>query len=334
MKPEITLFFYSFTALLISFILTLLLSPWAIKKLHEMKFGQEVRSDGPETHLKKKGTPTMGGVIFAAATLAAVFLTFLKTGADRESLCTLLLMTGFGAAGFADDFLKITKHNTDGLSPKKKLLIQFAVCLLFLAFYYAGNEHAGDLILPFTGLENAKVLHLPVWAFVPFTLFAVLGTDNGVNFTDGLDGLCSSVTAAAAVFFVAYGLISGSRLSVAAAALIGGLLGFLISNAYPAKIFMGDAGSLALGGFVAGAAVSSGLTLYIPLFGLVYLAEVLSVIIQVTYFKKTGGKRIFLMAPIHHHFEKLGNSETRIVCAFTVVTILLTLLSILGLLAA
>ena len=332
MRPELSLFAYAFVALLISFCFTLLVSPAAIRKLREMKFGQEVRSDGPETHLKKQGTPTMGGVIFFASTLIATALVCIRAGADREMLCTLLLMSGFGALGLADDWLKIRRHNTDGLSPKKKLALQFAVCVLFLVLYYAGNEKAGCLTVPFTGLAGAKVLRLPVFLFVPFSLFAVLGTDNGVNFTDGLDGLCSSLTAAAAVFFVVYGLVTGSRIAVASAALIGGLLGFLLSNVYPAKIFMGDAGSLALGGFVAGAAVSTGLTLYIPLFGFIYLLEVLSVIIQVTYFKKTGGKRIFLMAPIHHHFEKLGNSETRIVCAFTVVTILLTLLSILGIL--
>ncbi|MDO4265610.1 MAG: phospho-N-acetylmuramoyl-pentapeptide-transferase [Eubacteriales bacterium] len=321
-------------AVFTSFILTALMGPHFIPLLHRMKFGQEVRDDGPRAHLKKQGTPTMGGIMFLISIVLTVLIFMLRSGFDTDTLLVLLLTAGFGLIGFADDFLKIKKHQSEGLNPKQKLLLQLVLTLVFAVLVYRYSGNGGSIYIPFLGVgANAPVLTLPFWIFVPFVLFVVLGTDNGVNFTDGLDGLCSSVTTAAAAFFAVGGLLLSSGMSIVAAAVIGALLGFLIYNLYPAKVFMGDTGSLALGGFIAGAAVVSGLTLYIPIVGFIYMIEVISVIIQVAYFKKTHGKRFFKMAPIHHHFELLGNSETRIVGVFTGVTILLSLLGLVGMIA-
>ncbi len=326
----------AFLTLAAAFVITVLIAPSAIPMLHRMKFGQEVRDDGPQSHLKKQGTPTMGGIIFLIAIAAASLIGFVgRKQADPAALQLLLLTMGFGIVGFADDYLKIKRHQSDGLSPKQKLVLQLLITLVFAFWTYthaAEGQTAGRVYIPFTGRGDAALyLDLPVWAYVPFTVLVVLGTDNGVNFTDGLDGLCASVTSVVAAFFLAVGLVfSAEGVSLVSAAVIGGLLGYLIFNVYPAKVFMGDTGSLALGGFVAGAAVISGMELYIPIVGLIYLVEVLSVMIQVGYFKATHGKRFFRMAPIHHHFELLGNSETRIVAAFTIVTILLSLAGFLG----
>lgn len=325
----------AFLTLSTAFIFTVIMSPWFIPLLKRFKFGQEVRDDGPQSHLKKQGTPTMGGIIFVSAIALSSVIGMLRIGSiDIKALQILFLTLGFGVTGFLDDYLKIKRHKSDGLSPKQKLAIQLVITLVFTVWVFisSDSETAGILYIPFTGAkECALSIKLPIWLFVPFAVFVVLGTDNGVNFTDGLDGLCSSVTAVTAAFFMLMGLFNNEAgLSMVSAAVIGGLLGFLLFNVYPAKVFMGDTGSLALGGFVAAAAVTNGLELFIPVIGLIYLAEVLSVIIQVSYFKATHGKRFFKMAPIHHHFELLGNSETRIVAAFTIVTILLCGAALIG----
>ena len=325
----------AFLTLCTAFILTVIMGPWCIPALKRLKFGQEVRDDGPQSHLKKQGTPTMGGAFFLTAFLLASLLGLLRLkSADIRALQILFLTIGFGITGFLDDYLKIRKHQSEGLTPKQKMLLQFVITLLFAFWVWRMPEgrKAGDILVPFTGFgDTALKLSLPVWVYLPFVVFVVLGTDNGANFTDGLDGLCSSVTAALAAFFLAVGLLfSYPGLSLVSGAMIGCLLGFLIFNVYPAKVFMGDTGSLALGGFVAAAAVTCGMELYLPVIALIYMAEVLSVIIQVSYFKATHGKRFFKMAPIHHHFELLGNSETRIVAAFTIVTILLCGAAFLG----
>ena len=316
-----------FLALCTAFVLTVVMAPWVIPMLRRFKFGQEVRDDGPKAHLAKQGTPTMGGLIFMTAAAAASAAALLREGrADTQALQILFLSLGFGLTGFLDDYLKIRRHKSEGLSPKQKLLMQLLLTIVFAVWVYfsPGGGAPGRIYIPFTGNKSSALfLDLPLWIFLPFTVFVVLGTDNGVNFTDGLDGLCSSVTAVTAAFFLCIGLIGrAAGLSIVSGAIIGGLLGFLLFNAYPARVFMGDTGSLALGGFVAAAAVTEGMPLYLPVVGLIYFVEVLSVIIQVSYFKKTHGKRFFKMAPIHHHFELLGNSETRIVAAFTIVTIL------------
>ena len=329
----VTLFMGGITA----FLLVLLISPSFIEAVRKAKFGQEVREEGPKAHLSKQGTPTMGGAVIVTGFLGALVISCIREREVPVSLLQILLLTmGFGLSGFLDDFLKITKHNSEGLSPKQKLLLQLISAAAFAVWTYyvpAKGMAPGRIIIPFTGIgEAANGITLPVWIYVPFVILTALGTDNGVNFTDGLDGLLSSVTIPVALFFLIVGsLVRGIwGISLASAAMIGALMGFLIFNAHPAKVFMGDTGSLAIGGFVAAAAVVSGCELYILIVGFVYLAEVVSVIMQVTYFKATHGKRIFLMTPIHHHFELCGNSETRIVTAFTIITAFLAVLGLIG----
>ncbi len=315
-------------AVIIAFAISAALCPIVIPFLHKLKFGQQVRDDGPQAHLKKQGTPTMGGVVF----VISVIITSLFYMKDYPKIIPILFMTvGFGMVGFLDDYIKIVKKNSDGLSPKQKLLCQFVITGIF-AYYLMTSEEVGTgMLIPFTGgVENGFYLELG-WLFVPALFFIVLGTDNGVNFTDGLDGLCTSVTILVATFFTVVAIGESAGISPITGAVVGSLLGFLLFNVYPAKVFMGDTGSLALGGFVASSAFMMQMPLFIAIVGMIYLVEVLSVIIQVTYFKKTGGKRIFKMAPIHHHFELCGWSETRVVAVFSIVTAILCLIAYLGL---
>ena len=215
--------------------------------------------------------------------------------------------------------------------PKQKLLGQIVITGIFAYYLMTSGEVGTEMLIPFTGgFENGYFLDLG-WLFVPALFFIVLGTDNGVNFTDGLDGLCTSVTILVATFFTVVALGEESGISPITGAVVGSLLGFLLFNVYPARVFMGDTGSLALGGFVASSAYMMQMPVFIAIVGLIYLVEVLSVIIQVTYFKKTGGKRIFKMAPIHHHFELCGWSETRVVAVFSIITAILCLVAYLGL---
>ena len=315
-------------AVIIAFAISAALCPVVIPFLHKLKFGQQVREVGPQAHLKKQGTPTMGGVVF----VLSVIITSLFYMKDYPKIIPILFMTvGFGMVGFLDDYIKIVKKNSDGLSPKQKLLFQFVITGIFAYYLMTSNEVETGMLIPFTGgVENGFYLELG-WLFVPALFFIVLGTDNGVNFTDGLDGLCTSVTILVATFFTVVAIGEDAGISPITGAVVGSLLGFLLFNVYPAKVFMGDTGSLALGGFVASSAFMMQMPLFIAIVGIIYLVEVLSVIIQVTYFKKTGGKRIFKMAPIHHHFELCGWSETRVVAVFSIVTAILCLIAYLGL---
>ena len=304
-------------ALSIAFCVMLLISPKGINILHRMKFGQEVRDDGPQTHLKKQGTPTMGGILFLIA-ISIGILPFI--GEVSGLLPAYLLGLGFGIVGFVDDYLKVVKHQSEGFNPKQKMASQIVISLLYIAFLYFYSGRANAFLLPFVK-ETSWSLGI---LFFPVSLFIITATDTGANFTDGIDGLCSSVTAVIVffLFLVDRIILGGAELGALPGAVLGGLLGFLCFNAHPAKVFMGDTGSLALGGFVVALAIQPGTALYIPLFAFVYFMEVLSVIMQVTYFKMTHGKRIFKMAPIHHHFELLGWSETQVVTIFTIITIL------------
>ena len=315
-------------AVIIAFAISAALCPIVIPFLHKLKFGQQVRDDGPQAHLKKKGTPTMGGIAF----LISVIITSLFYIKDYPKIVPILFMTvGFGVIGFLDDYIKIIKKNSDGLKPKQKLLGQFVITGIFAYYLMTSGEVGTAMLIPFTGgVENGFYLELG-WLFIPALFFIVLGTDNGVNFTDGLDGLCTSVTILVATFFTVVAIGENAGISPITGAVVGSLLGFLLFNVYPAKVFMGDTGSLALGGFVASSAFMMQMPLFIAIVGIIYLVEVLSVIIQVTYFKKTGGKRIFKMAPIHHHFELCGWSETRVVAVFSIVTAILCLVAYLGL---
>ena len=315
-------------AIIIAFTISAILCPIVIPFLHKLKFGQQVRTDGPQAHLKKQGTPTMGGLVI----LTSIIITSLFYIRDYPKIIPVLFMTvGFGIVGFLDDYIKIVMKRSEGLNPKQKLAGQILITCVF-AYYLMNSDEVGtEALIPFTGgFGGGYFVDLGI-LFVPFVFAVVLGTDNGVNFTDGLDGLCTSVTLLVATFLTIVALGEGSGISPITGAVVGSLLGFLLFNVYPARVFMGDTGSLALGGFVASSALMMQMPFFIPIIGMVYLVEVLSVMLQVGYFKATGGKRIFRMAPIHHHFELGGWSETRVVAVFSIVTSILCLLAYLGL---
>ena len=315
-------------AIIIAFAISALLCPIIIPFLHKLKFGQQVRDDGPQAHLKKQGTPTMGGLII----LTSIIITSLFYVSRYPKVIPVLFMTvGFGIIGFLDDYIKIVMKRSEGLKPMQKLVGQFVITGIFAWYVVNSGEVGTDMLIPFTGgFDHGKFLHLGI-LFVPALFFIVLGTDNGVNFTDGLDGLCTSVTILVATFLTIVAIGENAGISPITGAVVGSLLGFLLFNVYPAKVFMGDTGSLALGGFVSATVFMMRMPLFLPIIGFIYFVEVLSVIIQVTYFKKTGGKRLFRMAPIHQQFELGGWSETRVVAVFAIVTAILCLLAYLGL---
>ena len=304
-----------------SFAISAAAGPMVIPVLRKLKVGQTVRDDGPQTHLKKNGTPTMGGLIF----LLSVVVTSLFYVKDYPKIIPILFVTvGFGIVGFLDDYIKVVLRRSEGLTPGQKMAGQLVITGIF-AWYMAERSEVGlQMLIPFGG---GRCLDLGMLS-IPLLFIAVIGTVNGTNFTDGLDGLASSVTVMVAVFLTVVAVGTGSGIHPVTCAVTGGLLGFLLFNVYPASVFMGDTGSLALGGFVASTAYMLRLPLFIVIVGLIYLVEVLSVMIQVSYFKATHGKRFFKMAPIHHHFEKCGWSETRIVAVFSIVTALCCLVAL------
>lgn len=312
-----------FYAVLIAFFLNIVISPFIIPLLERLKFGQQVRDDGPNTHLKKSGTPTMGGLII----LISISLTSLLFITGNKSLQSVLFVTlGFGLIGFLDDYTKIVKKRSLGLTPLQKIIGQLTVTLAFgyLLKFYVGIDTT--VILPFT--DSGEIdFGIFYW---PFFIFAVIATVNAVNLTDGLDGLASSVTVLVATFFAAVAWGMHSEVLPLAGAVAGSLLGFLLFNSYPAKVFMGDTGSLALGGFVIAIAFILRLPWFIPIVGIIYVIENLSVVIQVLYFKKTK-KRFFKMAPIHHHFELSGWPETKVVTVFCIVTAIMCLIGLIAL---
>ncbi|MCL2565357.1 MAG: phospho-N-acetylmuramoyl-pentapeptide-transferase [Defluviitaleaceae bacterium] len=307
-------------ALLIAFFANLLICPVLIPFLHKLKFGQNIRSDGPQTHLKKAGTPTMGGLAILVSFLIS---TIFFLGDNPEAILLISATIGFGIIGFLDDYLKIVKKRSEGLTPKQKFVLQFLMSAGFLYFLMQIDDPANSfrvLTIPFVNLSwDMGIL------FYPFAAVFMVGFVNAVNLTDGLDGLAAGVTAIVCTFFM-FGAwaITSSILPMTGAA-VGSLLGFLIFNTHPARVFMGDTGSLALGGFVAAAALILRMPLLLVIVGFIYVVEVLSVTIQVFYFKATGGKRFFEMAPLHHHYEKKGVSETKIVIVFYIITTILCL---------
>ena len=308
---------------LISFVLSLVLGPVVIPFLRKLKMGQTERVEGVQSHLKKAGTPTRGGVII----LASVIITSLFYVKDNPKIIPVLFLTvGFGLIGFLDDYLKVVMKRSDGLYPKQKMGLQIVVTAIFAYYIVKVAKIPLTLLIPFS---DGKYLDLGIFA-VPLLFVAVIGTVNGTNFTDGLDGLASSVTVLVATFFTVVAVGTKSGIEPITCAVVGALMGFLLFNVYPASVFMGDTGSLALGGFVIGAAYMMQMPLFVIIVGLIYVVEVLSVMIQVTYFKVTGGKRFFKMAPIHHHFELCGWSETRVVAVFSIATAILCLIALMG----
>lgn len=305
------------------FLISVALGPVVIPFLRRLKVGQTVREEGPESHLKKNGTPTMGGILILISVVAAS-LVFVK---DYPKIIPVLFLTlGFGMIGFLDDYIKVVLKRSMGLRPWQKFALQIVVTGVFAFYLMRWTDVSLAMKVPFLDgvYLDFGVLNIPILFFV------VIGTVNGTNFTDGLDGLASSVTVLVATFFSVVAIGTGSGIEPVTCAVAGALMGFLLFNVYPASVFMGDTGSLALGGFVAASAYMLQMPLYIVIVGFIYLIEVVSVILQVSYFKLTGGKRIFRMAPIHHHFELGGWSETRVVAVFSIVTALLCLVALAG----
>lgn len=306
---------------IISFVLSVGMGPFMIPLLKKLKVGQTVREDGPGTHLKKTGTPTMGGILILIS-ITVTALLYMKE--YPEIMPVLLLTLGFGMIGFLDDFIKVILHRSMGLKPWQKMLLQIVVTGAFALYLSETGNGMMALKIPFFKgyYLNLGMLELPVLFLV------VAGTANGTNFTDGVDGLVSSVTVLVATFFTVVSVGTDTGLFPITGAVVGALLGFLLFNVHPASVFMGDTGSLALGGFVAGCAYMTQLPLYLPVVGFIYVAEVLSVILQVVYYKISGGRRILKMAPLHHHFELCGWNEAKIVAVFSIVTALLCMIAL------
>ena len=301
-------------SVMISFAISVVLGPVIIPFLKRLKVGQTVREEGPESHLKKNGTPTMGGILI----LVSVVITSLFFVKDYPKIIPVLFLTlGFGLIGFMDDYIKVVLKRSMGLRAWQKFALQIVVTGVFTYYLMRYTDVSLAMKVPFL---HGVLLDFGKWN-IPILFFIVIGTVNG---------LASSVTVLVATFFSVVAIGTGSGIEPITCAVAGALLGFLLFNVYPASVFMGDTGSLALGGFVAAAAYMMQMPLFIVIVGFVYMIEVLSVIMQVTYFKLTGGKRIFKMAPIHHHFELCGWSETRVVAVFSIVTALLCLVALMG----
>ena len=324
------MFFIVLGATLASFVLTVLFGRFVIPMLRALHAGQSIREIGPQWHNSKAGTPTMGGIMFIAAIVLCTVGFSWKSMMQNHTythLYVLALAMCYGLVGFADDFVKVKYKRNLGLTAIQKFALQLIVAIAFLFVLKKSGELSCDLYIPFSNLD----LEIPTAVYMIFAAFVMVGCVNAVNLTDGVDGLSSSVTIPVMVFFAATAYIYGATtLSLLPATVAGGLVGFLCYNFHPAKVFMGDTGSLFLGGMVCGMAFALDMPLILVLVGIVYLCETLSVILQVTYFKLTHGKRIFKMTPIHHHFELCGWKEEKIVFVFTAITLVMCVLAYLG----
>lgn len=323
-------------AAVVAFVISAVIGKFLVPALRRWKAGQSIKEDGPTWHMSKQGTPTMGGLMFILATIIVVLVVNGPAilSEDWTSVIVLVFALVFGAIGFLDDYAKIKKKENTGLTAGQKFLLQLAAAILFIVLLRKCGILSPNLYVPFFGVE----LHLPWVVYLIFAVLVITGTVNAVNITDGLDGLSSSVTLPVCAFFAAaFGWAwvkwqqSGTAgMAVFAAALFGGLVGFLLYNHYPAKVFMGDTGSLFLGGAVCGMAFALDLPLILILVGIIYIIETLSDIIQVTYFKATHGKRIFRMAPLHHHLEMGGWNEKKVVFVFASISLVFCILAFFG----
>lgn len=308
---------------IIAFLIAVLMGPKLIPFLLKLKIGQTEREDGPQSHLKKSGTPTMGGIMILTAFLIPALVMVNK----YELVAPVVFLTlGMGFVGFVDDYIKVVKKRSLGLRAWQKMAMQIIIAIVFGLYLELGTDISLAMKVPF--LQD-KMIDFGFFN-IPVLVFVVIATANGTNLTDGVDGLLSSTTLGVTGFFLVLALTRTTGLEPAIGAMIGALMGFLCYNSYPAKVFMGDTGSLALGGFVAAMAYVLEMPLFIPIIGIIYLIEAVSVMLQVGYFKLSHGKRIFKMAPIHHHFELSGWSETRTVAIFTIITILFCMVAYLG----
>ena len=321
MTEQLIDFRYIF-AVILSFSVTAILGPFMIPVLRRLKVGNTEREE-LKSHQKKTGTPTMGGLMI----LLSIIITSLFFISSYPKIVPILFVTvGFGVIGFFDDYLKVVLKRSDGLFAWQKMILEIVVTAVFAIYLQRFSDVPLTMLIPFSGGKYADF----GWLALPILFLAVIGTVNGANFTDGLDGLASSVTVLIATFFSVVAVGTNSGIEPVTCAVVGALLGFLLFNVYPASEFMGDTGSLALGGFVASVAYMMQMPMFILIVGLIYWIEILSVMIQVGYFKMTHGKRFFRMAPIHHHFELGGWSETRVVAVFSIVTTILCLVAYMG----
>jgi len=330
--------FRSFAAILTALVLSLIIGPWCIKKLKELQIGQFIREDGPQSHLAKAGTPTMGGLMIIFTMLTSTLL-----WADLRNLYIWLLILvtlGFGLVGFLDDYLKVIKKHNKGLTGRQKLLGQTLIALVASLWLYFSPDFLPTLTIPFFEEVRPNLS----WLYIILALLVIVGTANAVNLTDGLDGLAIGPVTIAGVFYAIFAYLAGNAIiarylkitfvpgvgevTVFLAALVGAGIGFLWFNAYPAQVFMGDVGALALGGVLGTAALATKQEILLILVGGLFVVEALSVILQVGYFKATNGRRIFRMAPIHHHFELKGWPEPKVIVRFWIIAIVLGILSL------
>ncbi len=306
-------------SLVISFLVSYGVGRILIPRLIALHAGQTIKEIGPKWHMSKQGTPTLGGIMFIVGILVALLLAGIPDfmEGDFGGLFVYLFALVFGAIGFFDDFMKVKYKKNEGLTAPQKFLLQLAAAILFIVLMRSFGYLQSQLYIPFFNVT----VEIPWVVYMIFAAFVIVGTVNSVNLTDGVDGLSSGVTMPVALFYVAVAAYWGyTELGVFAAAIFGGLCAFLIYNFHPAKAFMGDTGSLFLGGAVAGLAFALDIPLALILVGIIYIAETLSDIIQVTYFKATHGKRIFRMAPLHHHLELGGWSEEKLFAVFTTIS--------------
>lgn len=304
---------------LISIFLSCGLGKFIIPILAKKKIGQNIRKVGPQSHMSKAGTPTMGGIIFI---ITALLISLIFLPKNLETAILIISMLGFGAIGFIDDFRKLVLHQSEGLKPKQKLVLQFLLAgFITVLAYINDKESITRLLIPFTDF------YLPVSILgFPIMIFIIVGTSNATNLTDGLDGLLVSVSLPV---FISLAIIASTMENkLFAAIMLGSLLGFLIYNSNPASVFMGDTGSMAIGGAVVALAINLKIPIYLVIFGGVYVMETLSVIIQVLSYRHRNKKRVFLMTPIHHHFELKGHKEQKIVAGFMVLSEILCLISL------
>ena len=317
--------------LLLSFVTSVVISIIVIPILRKLKVGQSERDDGPKSHLNKKGTPTMGGIILIISTLVLSAFLYIDYSADEPEIATRLLpmifvTLGFGIVGFVDDFKKVILHNTDGLSPKAKMAGLMIIAIAYVGMLVWVFHNGTDIYIPFAD----KFINLPVWLYVPFAVAVILSTTNAVNLTDGIDGLSTSVTTIILTALTVISIIwNVKETTIFGCIVIGSALGFLLFNLHPAHVFMGDTGSLLLGGAIAGIALYLKIPLLLLIIAIVPVIETLSVIIQVAYYKKTK-KRFFKMAPIHHHFELSGWNEDKVVSVFSLITLIASMIGVLA----
>ncbi|CCY99312.1 phospho-N-acetylmuramoyl-pentapeptide-transferase [Clostridium sp. CAG:793] len=318
--------------LLLSFVASTVISMIVIPILRRLKVGQSEREEGPQSHLSKKGTPTMGGIILIISTLIISAFLYIDYSASEPEIATRLLpmifvTIGFGLVGFVDDFKKVILHNTDGLSPKAKMAGLLIISIAYVAMLVFAFQNGTDIYIPFI----KKSIELPVWIYIPFAVVVILATTNAVNLTDGIDGLATSVTTIILTCLTVISIIWNIKeTTIFGCIVVGAGLGFLLFNLHPAHIFMGDTGSLLLGGAIAGISLYLKLPLLLLIIAIIPIIETLSVILQVSYYKKTK-KRLFKMSPIHHHFELSGWNENKIVSVFSLITLVASIIGILAL---